>query len=85
MNWEYYEYADDLIARMVPNSGGQFQVWVKDQWVPSLDMVRFSDTAQKIDNIGEFKKMHPEFKKALSDAVEPEMNDRIEKAAAIAE
>lgn len=68
-NWTYYEYADDLIARMAPNSGGAFEVYVGGKWKPSLDMVRFSDTAQKIENPGEYMEQHPDLKPAFSGGV----------------
>lgn len=81
-NWTYYEYGDDLIARMAPKSGGAFEVFVGGRWKPSLDMVRFSDTAQKIDNPNDYANEHPDLKAAFNGkaSVAPQIQDRIAKA-----
>lgn len=66
---EYYEYADDLIARKIPNSsGGQFEVWNPKaaKWEKSADYARFSFTANRIPDVKRYVAQNPTSAPAFS-------------------
>ena len=77
--WDYYEYADDLVARKKRGapSGISFEVWDGSRWKPSFDFVRFSFTAVKIADVQSFVKQHP----SLSHAFDESMESRLQKVA----
>lgn len=75
-NWTYYEYADDLIARKAADSRGSFEIFVGGKWELRRDILRFSYTAQKIDDPAAYAREHPDLKAAFDGGV----SNRIAKA-----
>ena len=69
MNWTYYEFADDLLGRKNENNPGQTpEFWNGSAWERTYELVRWSFTAQKIDNPAEFKSRNPQFAQAFATA-----------------
>ena len=63
----YYEFADDLLGRKDAANPRQLpQFWNGSAWETTWDSVRWSFTAQKIDNPAEFKARNPQFAKAFA-------------------
>lgn len=68
-NWEYFEYADDLLARRDANNPDLLhEVWypAKACWERDFDGARFAFTAQKIDNPREYAARNPSAARAFA-------------------
>ncbi len=69
MNWLYFEYADDLVARKPADNGERagmpFQVWIKDHWEDRYDFARFEMTSQRIQNVPMFVSSRPDLAAAF--------------------